>query len=498
MRKSIVAVIFLLILALGVIPAEAMVYGEQSSNTVSMPIPKRQAAVTSEGIVRSIVKAPVVPDGTTAGRTTDFVINLEVPLQPNLPGLTLLEGNQIRVTLPEEIVFDKEAEFPIKGAGEENCAPGNLQCSTAVLLQGWPQNPIRPPFQKYSLSYEADTNTLVFTALQDLIPDPPLEPGIKQIHLILNGFTNPAEPGSYPVAVTAEIGPDGAEEQGVGILEVLAEPKPSINVTSAFNGEASYRPNTIFQVANPGELSAFPYDFLLWGQDGEALEDVTIEALNARHSQLVQGEEVVGHIYVDGPAQAEGHQIAATAGSTIINSPVTGFETGRLNLCFKAGTVPGDYVVTLKLNGGNTVRMVVDAVDSEEVQPADPAACQAALSSTEQDSIGIAEEAVMGDPERGREIFETEGASPLGVNLVCSKCHSLDGGESIGGSLQGISEHADDRVPELSAVEYLRQSIVDPSAYVVEGFDDNRMPKAYNIFLSEEDIDDLVAFLLTQ
>ena len=300
-------------------------------------------------------------------------------------------------------MYENEADFPFKGAGEENCAPGNLQCSTAVLLQGWPQNPIRPPFQNYSLSYDADTNTLVFTALQDLIPDPPMEPGIKQIHLILNGFTNPAEPGSYPVVVTAEVRPDGTEEQGVGILEVLAEPRPSINVTSAFNGEASYRPNTIYQIANPGELSAFPYDFLLWGEDGEALEGVTIEALNARHSQLVQGEEVIGHIYVDGPAQAEGHQIAATAGSTIINSPVTGFETGRLNVCFKAGTVPGDYVVTLKLNGGNTVRMFVDVVDSEEVQPADPDACQAALvasgefiASQVEDIVGIWETRFLG------------------------------------------------------------------------------------------------------
>jgi hypothetical protein len=42
-------------------------------------------------------------------------------------------------------------------------------------------------------------------------------------------------------------------------------------------------------VANPGGLSAFPYDFLIWGDGGEALEGVTIEALNARHSLLVQG-----------------------------------------------------------------------------------------------------------------------------------------------------------------------------------------------------------------
>jgi hypothetical protein len=64
-------------------------------------------------------------------------------------------------------------------------------------------------------------------------------------------------------------------------------------------------------------------------------------------------------------------------------------------------------------------------------------------------------------------------------------------------SFQDISKRAGERVPELSAVEYLRQSIVDPSAYVVEGFDDYMM-KGYRFMLSEEDVDALVAFLLTQ
>jgi hypothetical protein len=63
--------------------------------------------------------------------------------------------------------------------------------------------------------------------------------------------------------------------------------------------------------------------------------------------------------------------------------------------------------------------------------------------------------------------------------------------------VQGISERAGDRVPDLSAVEYLRQSIEDPSAFVVEDFYDV-MPKDLPSRLSEEDIDDLVAFMLTQ
>jgi hypothetical protein len=36
----------------------------------------------------------------------------------------------------------------------------------------------------------------------------------------------------------------------------------------------------------------------------------------------------------------------------------------------------------------------------------------------------------------------------------------------------GISERAGTRLAGLAAVEYLRQSILEPSAYVVEGFED--------------------------
>jgi hypothetical protein len=49
----------------------------------------------------------------------------------------------------------------------------------------------------------------------------------------------------------------------------------------------------------------------------------------------------------------------------------------------------------------------------------------------------------------------------------------------------------------LSAEEYLRESIVDPVAYIVDGYLVDAMPKGYKILLSEEDIDSLVAFLLT-
>jgi cytochrome c oxidase subunit 2 len=107
----------------------------------------------------------------------------------------------------------------------------------------------------------------------------------------------------------------------------------------------------------------------------------------------------------------------------------------------------------------------------------------------------------VGDPERGREIFEDRDRTR------CVWCHTLDGSVRVGPSLQGISERAGDRVPGLSAVEYLRQSILDPPAYIVDGFDikmqtyelvpeevDTLVPSMF----TQEELSDLIAFLLTQ
>ena len=49
----------------------------------------------------------------------------------------------------------------------------------------------------------------------------------------------------------------------------------------------------------------------------------------------------------------------------------------------------------------------------------------------------------------------------------------------------------------MSAEEYLRQSILDPSAYVVDGFRGDQMLPIYGERLTEEQIDALVTYLMT-
>jgi cytochrome c len=100
-----------------------------------------------------------------------------------------------------------------------------------------------------------------------------------------------------------------------------------------------------------------------------------------------------------------------------------------------------------------------------------------------------------GDRERGAQLFaQGQGESP-----PCSTCHQTVTGQfsfSVGPNLAGITERAGTRVDGLTAEEYLRQSIIEPNRYVVSGYR-NIMYPGYSTHLSEQDTQDLIAYLLT-
>ncbi|MEA2003081.1 MAG: hydrogenase iron-sulfur subunit [Actinomycetota bacterium] len=110
-------------------------------------------------------------------------------------------------------------------------------------------------------------------------------------------------------------------------------------------------------------------------------------------------------------------------------------------------------------------------------------------------NLAINDSSIEAESDAGRSLY-LEGT--LGTNAGCRICHSLDEGVVlVGPSFAGIASRATARVPGLTAEEYLRQSILDPNAYVVEGFPAGQMLQNFDELLTEEDIDNLVAFLLT-
>lgn len=89
--------------------------------------------------------------------------------------------------------------------------------------------------------------------------------------------------------------------------------------------------------------------------------------------------------------------------------------------------------------------------------------------------------------ELGRRIFSQR----------CAPCHAISPNVVIvGPSLAGIPSRAAERVPGQSAEVYIRNSILNPSDYVVEGFPDV-MQKNFSDVVSSREIDALITFLMT-
>lgn len=100
-----------------------------------------------------------------------------------------------------------------------------------------------------------------------------------------------------------------------------------------------------------------------------------------------------------------------------------------------------------------------------------------------------------------------EGANPVGLSDIeigqrifsqrCSSCHSVEEGVVLTGpSLANIAVEGANRVAGESAEDYVRNSILHPGDYLVEGFADV-MQKNFAELVSSEDLDRLVAYVMT-
>ena len=87
---------------------------------------------------------------------------------------------------------------------------------------------------------------------------------------------------------------------------------------------------------------------------------------------------------------------------------------------------------------------------------------------------------------RGRQVYR---------QLGCASCHEPNlFGQHLGPPLDHVGALAAERRPGMTAEAYLRESILEPGAYVVPGYQDT-MPRGLGRDLSPTDLDALVAYL---
>jgi mono/diheme cytochrome c family protein len=278
-------------------------------------------------------------------------------------------------------------------------------------------------------------------------------------------------PNEFRRAIAGESPPSPATTYGLRVTRAsLRSLVPALlllaavlAVTIALTG-VSYRPASASQAAIRIDLrhrSGFP----VIATETDVIADVTPDLADVAPPRLVveiDGQAVLDRTYPWRGGDAQ--------------KPVQALE--------QIGLPPGDHqlrVLVFDQAGQSEPQVVVDqavALEAGQILP-----------------LQLKDVRLGGDTSAGERLFKGE---TLGTNTGCQVCHSLEPGvRLVGPSLAGVAARAETSVPGLSAKEYLRQSIVEPSAYVVESFPANQMPPNFAETLTEQQIADIVEFLLT-
>jgi cytochrome c oxidase subunit 2 len=111
------------------------------------------------------------------------------------------------------------------------------------------------------------------------------------------------------------------------------------------------------------------------------------------------------------------------------------------------------------------------------------------------------------DQGEGVPAGDTLADDPLAAGQVvfnaygCGACHILDdanAGGVVGPSLNGIGSRAEEREAGVEAIDYIRESIINTDAYIVEDYPPGVMPADFGERMTEEELDVLVEYLLSQ
>jgi len=149
-------------------------------------------------------------------------------------------------------------------------------------------------------------------------------------------------------------------------------------------------------------------------------------------------------------------------------------------------------VVLLCAVGGTVARGSVSR-QSENTTTA-PLVSQTSTPSADHATVTANSNVLSADAADGGRLFNT--FQPA-AGIACSTCHrSNSEARLVGPGLLNVARRAGATVKGMGAVAYLRESIVNPSVYVVAGYSDI-MPRNWGRIFSEKQVDDLIAYLMT-
>jgi len=99
------------------------------------------------------------------------------------------------------------------------------------------------------------------------------------------------------------------------------------------------------------------------------------------------------------------------------------------------------------------------------------------------------------DPAHGQALFSGKELASDGKIAQCGNCHTVDGSALVGPSI--INEKTD-KPPEYATLElYIITSIIDPAKYKVPGFEKANMPLVFFQRLTDQEMADILAYIVS-
>ena len=322
-----------------------LIVGCQSDPIEESPLNKKSGKSLSKkysgDLSVEVVRAPIVPDGTSAAAITDIVLNFR-DLDPDTDGISIYKDGKIKVVLPEA--------FTNTGDG------GNV----GIILQGWPQSPPGPP--PFPWTTTIVDNTITFQMKEDYLVGTD-GPGPKQVHLAFFGFINPG-PGMYPIYLEIQPDPESATiHSGTGNVHIIPKPRPAVSAVSLFSGGGPPPPfnNSIYQIVEQGD-PVNRVGLYLWESRRKALVGANIEMKNLTHGRLVKSNgSTAGQVWISPPPGASDYMLKTEGPSMAGTAFLSGVEVGILMTKFTPDpNVLGDYTIEIKMNNGNTQYLYVE------------------------------------------------------------------------------------------------------------------------------------------
>ncbi len=309
----------------------------QSAND---PIILNELNLSNHELDIEVIRAPVVPDGTSAHALTDIVLNFR-HLDPDIDGISIKKDGYLEVVLPPE--------FTNMGNGT----------NTGIVLQGWPQSPPGPPPGAFVTTVVQ--NAIKVTMLKDFKAGS-YGPGPKQVHLALFGFKNPG-PGLYPISLCIRPDPNtSVMKHGVGNVHIIPKPRPAVSAISLFSGGGPPPPfnNAIYQDVGLGEMG-HTVGLYLWESRGKPLVGADIQMENDVHGRIVKSNgTTAGHLWISPPRGAAAFNLATEGPSEEGKTFLTNVAVGILKTKFTPDpNTKGEYRLSFRMNNGNTQDLFV-------------------------------------------------------------------------------------------------------------------------------------------